>query len=219
MIEILKLDTETDVCVLPLCHCQLSAAGWPDGKGHSQRALFTLLPLYWLSLIISITMLMRIIHYWSTLRLGKQGLVGVNPYCCFQTRHLSPHSSDKICYYKDREHLQFLTYQIWECTEARSLGGAQWFNIGMSLRASATAIATYMWIEQPHVYFLDLTTSKWFPALHVYLCMPEGNNSKTHHASLKKKKKDFLKVTPLWNSSVCEGDDSTLLLTVCYGEL
>lgn len=46
MIEILKLNTETDVCVLPLCHCQLFAAGRPDGKGHSQRALFTLLPLY-----------------------------------------------------------------------------------------------------------------------------------------------------------------------------
>lgn len=46
MIEILKLDIETDVCVLPLCRRQLFAAGRPDGKGHSQRALFTLLPLY-----------------------------------------------------------------------------------------------------------------------------------------------------------------------------
>lgn len=40
MIEILKLNTETDVCVLPL---RLSQR--PDGKGHSQRFLFTLLPL------------------------------------------------------------------------------------------------------------------------------------------------------------------------------
>lgn len=37
MIE--KLDMETDVCVRPLCHSKLFA------EGHSQRALFTLLPL------------------------------------------------------------------------------------------------------------------------------------------------------------------------------
>lgn len=66
MIEILKLHTETDFCVLPLCHWQLFAAGRPDGKGHSQRALFTLLPLYWLSLIILIIILIPIIRYWTT---------------------------------------------------------------------------------------------------------------------------------------------------------
>lgn len=32
MIEILKLNTETDVCVLPLCLCQLFTAERPDGK-------------------------------------------------------------------------------------------------------------------------------------------------------------------------------------------
>lgn len=83
----------------------------------------------------------------------------------------------------------------------------------MSLRASATAIPTYMCTEQPHVNFSDLTTSKWFPAHHVDLCMPEGNNSKTHHPL----KNNFLKVTPLCDSSVCEEDDSTLPLTVYYG--
>lgn len=67
MIEILKL--ETDIWVLPLC--QLFTAGRPDGKGHSQRALFTLLPIYRLSLILLIITLIAIIHYWSTLLLGK----------------------------------------------------------------------------------------------------------------------------------------------------
>lgn len=44
MTEILKLDTETDVSVLPFLHCQV--AGQPDGNGHTQCALFTLLSLY-----------------------------------------------------------------------------------------------------------------------------------------------------------------------------
>lgn len=45
MIEILKLDTETDVCVLPLCHCQVFAAGELDGKDHNYCVLLTLLSL------------------------------------------------------------------------------------------------------------------------------------------------------------------------------
>lgn len=43
-------------------------------------------------------------------------------------------------------------------------------------------------------------------------CISE-RNSKTHHS----KKKKTLKVTPLCDSSVCEGDDSALPSTVYYG--
>lgn len=67
-------------------------------------------------------------------------------------------------------------------------GGAHRFNIGMSLRASATSVSTVgMWIEQTHVNLR--VTRKRFPALRMDLCAAERNDSKTHHASLKKKKK------------------------------
>lgn len=93
MIEILKLDTETDVCVLQWCNCQLFTAGQPDGKGHSQRALSTLLPLW---LIVINTLDNDLIPFIIDLRhfaIG-QGLVGVDPYLDV-FKPFSPHGSDK----------------------------------------------------------------------------------------------------------------------------
>lgn len=66
--ETLKLDIDYR-CLCPASYVIVRYLS--DGKGHSQRVLITLLPLYWLSL--KITWLQPIIIYWIAYFVFGQG--------------------------------------------------------------------------------------------------------------------------------------------------
>lgn len=146
MIEILILDTEINVCVLPLSLSVIcSRAAWWE---RSQPACLVQAPNS--SLIVSNNLKNVPINtswstFWNLLYfLLRQGLLETNlfRYFHFWTGFFFSFcsKSDKIWDLWNKEHLQLLTYQIWECITKRRLGRGPLLDIWWGLRVDTRAV-------------------------------------------------------------------------------